>query len=182
MDVFCNLNAFKKSVLYSTKCFHVLVDSKPLCEGHLLIIPKEHRSCFQNLTEVEKQEYKILYKLVKTFLINLYNAVVIFEHGGVAQTVLHAHMHFLPTNVSIREEIVKYAKKMKLVTVPYLFYEYNNKPEYYKVQKSISPGFLHQTYRFALPPHSLGSQSGVQKIKRAWNIYLKTRPVISLAK
>jgi diadenosine tetraphosphate (Ap4A) HIT family hydrolase len=83
-------------VLDETELFHVVCDAHPLIEGHILVIPKAHRSCIGEFTPEEFAEFETLYKKVSDFVQANYGPVAIFEHGKFGQTVYHSHIHFLP--------------------------------------------------------------------------------------
>lgn len=93
----CNPQSFAlKHLLLDSSHFRVVCDVHPLTEGHILIIPKEHIPCIGACFEATFRELEKLYDKVVDFQKVTYGKHVIFEHGVVGQTVLHAHVHFLP--------------------------------------------------------------------------------------
>ena len=85
-----------KFLLKETNNFRVVCDAHPLCEGHILIIPKLHLSSIAQYDDVTYQEFKPLYDQVASFVKETYGPVASFEHGKFGQTVFHSHVHFLP--------------------------------------------------------------------------------------
>ncbi len=88
-------NAFA-DLLDETENFRIVCDHHSLCEGHILIIPKEHLSCIGAYSEKQFDEFVELYELVSAFLKKEYGSVSSFEHGNIGQTVFHSHVHLLP--------------------------------------------------------------------------------------
>jgi len=91
--------------LYSDDLFLTVCDVHPLTEGHILLITKKHVLAMGALSNSAFARYQKLYKKIKTFIMNNYGQVGIFEHGVSGQTVPHAHTHFLPFNHSTEEII-----------------------------------------------------------------------------
>lgn len=127
-----------KHKLKQTKEFNIVCDVHPLCEGHILIIPKEHISCIGAYSESLFKEFESLYSDVSDFMNKTYGPFAVFEHGIIGQTVFHSHVHFLPfqgsfidvipegedklEKISKLEEIKEYYKKLG----KYLFISINN--------------------------------------------------------
>jgi len=151
MDIFCQIKEkLKNQIIDESKNFYLLHDGFPLMEGHLLLIPKKHFDCYLGLDKNLIEEFNLLKKKVIDFLTNYYQKPVIFEHGVVGQTVFHAHLHFLPTDILIKKQIEKVAKATKIPKIPYLYYEVNDKKIYYQPTKKIIPGFFHYYYALLL--------------------------------
>ena len=177
MDIFCQIKEkFDNQIIHETSNFYVFHDGFPLLEGHLLIIPKKHILCFLELEKDNglKQEYLKLKNKVKEFLKDNYIDPVFFEHGKIAQTILHAHLHALPTKVSLKNELDKIGSVMKNPKIPYLFYEENNKSYFYQVNKNIDDGFLHYKYAEKLNRPKYGKSRAMNlnnwllKVKENW--------------
>jgi len=93
----CDRQSFAlKHPLTETEHFVVVCDAHPLCEGHILIIPKRHISCAGAFTKEILSEYIPLYERVSDFLKRTYGSCASFEHGIIGQTVYHAHVHLAP--------------------------------------------------------------------------------------
>jgi len=111
-------------------------------EGYLLIVSKEHYSSFACLPATMLEEQTTLIAAVKTRLQDVYGKQVIcFEHGSafcdvsMGGCVDHAHMHLLPYDCSLTEEILPYALKYRQIhsfselwplgnnNMPYLYWQ-----------------------------------------------------------
>ncbi|OGY24906.1 MAG: hypothetical protein A2Y57_01150 [Candidatus Woykebacteria bacterium RBG_13_40_7b] len=85
-----------KHPLEETAHFWVNCEVNPLCEGHILIIPKKHFSCVADYPQAVYKEFVKLYSKFSNFLAKEYNSISTFEHGKVSQTVFHSHTHLIP--------------------------------------------------------------------------------------
>jgi diadenosine tetraphosphate (Ap4A) HIT family hydrolase len=95
----CNPKSFAlKHPLLKTHHFWIVCDVHPLTEGHILIIPKKHLSCIGDYPEDLFKEFIKLYSQCSEFIKKEYGSVASFEHGRIAQTVFHSHVHLLPLN------------------------------------------------------------------------------------
>ncbi|MEX2409892.1 MAG: HIT family protein, partial [Candidatus Paceibacterota bacterium] len=91
--------------LYQSKHFFIVPDKYPVSEGHLLIISKQNRLDFFELTEEEKKELPeqitVAKTLIKKTLIKKtlkptgYN-IGINCGASAGQTVFHFHCHVIP--------------------------------------------------------------------------------------
>lgn len=182
MDIFCQAQTkLAAQIIHHTDHFLVLHDGFPLAEGHLFMIPKKHYSCMAEVYENEdlKQEAKQLCRRLINFLTQYYTDPVLFEHGNLAQTIIHAHLHFLPTRVSLIKELNRF-HRIPVPTKPYayLYYEENSKPGYYVPSEPIANGFLHSTYAGLLgrPAHGPDRQKEfiqwLVSVKANWRKFL----------
>lgn len=170
MDIFCQKERFAPFIIDESRYLYLLHDAYPLMEGHLLIVPKQHRSCFAELSAHEVSEFDIYRQNVHDFHLSRYGASVQFEHGGVAQTVPHAHMHFLPTNASVQSMLEKNTKKIPTRKVPYLYFGYMDIESYYEVTKPLQPGYIHALYKTHLPHYSQDPVEASNIVRRAWRM------------
>jgi len=154
--------------------FFILPDLHPIIDGHLLLVPKAHFSSFSNVRadHESKKEADYLTELIKEFLIKTFNKpVVIFEHGGIAQTVPHAHLHFLPTDLSILDDISQVAVPTTFSpNSSYLFYEEKNQPQYFSPIAKIPVGFLQD--RFISKRDKAPSQPDFEQYKDGWQQFI----------
>ena len=65
-------------------------------EGHILVIPKQHYSCYGALPAELDEELFAVKREMQQFFAHAYAPVVFWEHGIFRQTVFHAHMHCFP--------------------------------------------------------------------------------------
>jgi diadenosine tetraphosphate (Ap4A) HIT family hydrolase len=83
-----------------TSLTRVLLNYRPLAEGHTLILPKRHVSRLEELTPEESQDIFTTVKKVQNVFKKVYGAddyVLIVQNGANAgQTVFHVHFHMIP--------------------------------------------------------------------------------------
>ncbi|PIY69049.1 hypothetical protein COY90_02740 [Candidatus Roizmanbacteria bacterium CG_4_10_14_0_8_um_filter_39_9] len=176
MDIFCQAETVLKDVIiHRTDNFFVVHDGFPLVEGHLFLIPKFHQDCFLNMHKKYLREYEALIKMIVAFLRDQYQDPVLFEHGIIAQTIPHAHLHFLPTSKSILNVIKQVAIPMRKPKTPYLLYGKQGKITYYNVVNQIEPGFLHKTFAETLrrpiiaKERAIDAKKWMKNVKDKWD-------------
>lgn len=65
--------------------------------GYTLVVPKEHVKCLGAMSQTEARIFAGTVRRVEEAIEKEYALpVLMFEHGIVGQTVLHAHLHLLP--------------------------------------------------------------------------------------
>lgn len=84
------------NVLKETSSFLIAADHAPLLEGHLLVIPKQHYSCYGAVPAELDGELAGVKREMEQFFARYYAPVVFWEHGVFRQTVFHAHLHCFP--------------------------------------------------------------------------------------
>ena len=92
---FCNQQEITH-VLKETPHFLLAADHAPLVEGHILIIPKSHYTCYGDVPAAFDEELLALKSEVRQFFARYYAPPVFWEHGIFRQTVFHAHLHCFP--------------------------------------------------------------------------------------
>ncbi|HKV57078.1 MAG TPA: HIT family protein [Ktedonobacteraceae bacterium] len=92
---FCNHNEITH-ILKETPHFLLAADHAPLVEGHILIIPKSHYTCYGDVPGTLDDELFALKSEVQRFFTRFYAPPVFWEHGIFRQTVFHAHLHCFP--------------------------------------------------------------------------------------
>jgi diadenosine tetraphosphate (Ap4A) HIT family hydrolase len=93
---FCQRRDLVNYILKETAHFRIVTDHAPLLEGHLLIIPRSHYTCYGDVPETLDTELFALKQEVQQFFLQYYAAPVFWEHGIYHQTVFHAHLHCFP--------------------------------------------------------------------------------------
>lgn len=83
-------------ILKETPDFILAADHAPLLEGHLLIIPKRHYTCYGDAPAELDAELFAMKREVQQFCSRFYQPPVFWEHGIFRQTVFHAHLHCFP--------------------------------------------------------------------------------------
>ena len=78
----------------------MIYDEFPVSEGHILVISKEHRETYSDLSELEKNDLTQAIDLAKKIIISKYNVIdfnVGFNEGvDAGQTIFHFHCHVIP--------------------------------------------------------------------------------------
>lgn len=97
-------------VFYLRKNVYGLVNSKPLCEGHLLIVPRQKVERLSNLTEVETLDLWHTVKEVascveKRFTIS--PQIIVKDGETAGQTIKHAHVEIIPLKTGSIQEAMK---------------------------------------------------------------------------
>ncbi len=92
---FCNHQEITH-ILKETPHFLLAADHAPLVEGHILIIPKSHYTCYGDVPGALDEELLTLKSEVRQFFARYYASPVFWEHGIFRQTVFHAHLHCFP--------------------------------------------------------------------------------------
>ena len=87
-------------ILKETPNFLLAADHAPLVEGHILIIPKQHFTCYGEVPAKLDDELFSMKQEVQQFFTNYYASTVFWEHGIFKQTVFHAHLHCFPWGIS----------------------------------------------------------------------------------
>ena len=83
-------------ILKETPNFLLAADHAPLVEGHILIIPKQHFTCYGEVPSRLDEELFSMKQEVQRFFAQYYAPAVFWEHGIFKQTVFHAHLHCFP--------------------------------------------------------------------------------------
>jgi diadenosine tetraphosphate (Ap4A) HIT family hydrolase len=92
---FCNHKEITH-ILKETPRFLLAADYAPLVEGHILLIPKSHYTCYGDVPDNLDEELFALKCEVQQFFTRFYALPVFWEHGIFRQTVFHAHLHCFP--------------------------------------------------------------------------------------
>lgn len=97
--VFCE-GIEKERVLFETTQWIAIYDKYPVSKGHVLLIPKEHRETFFDLSSSLLESLKFRINDVKNILDAKFHpsgyniGVNCGEAAG--QTVMHCHIHIIP--------------------------------------------------------------------------------------
>lgn len=105
----------KNRIIAETENFVVLPTTGGFVENYQLIIPKKHINCFGELSNDELKEMKSIIEWQKKINKNYFKSKTsMFEHGALhphnesGKSIVHAHMHIFPNNISLLNEISKY--------------------------------------------------------------------------
>lgn len=78
------------------KNFFIKVGFGLVTPGHVIQISKQHLSCFGELPDNLIAEYNELKNLTIEKITSKFFTPFLFESGVLAQSVHHAHVHFIP--------------------------------------------------------------------------------------
>jgi diadenosine tetraphosphate (Ap4A) HIT family hydrolase/8-oxo-dGTP pyrophosphatase MutT (NUDIX family) len=92
----CQEAALAPAILAETAHFTVLCHPAPLAPGHLLIVPRVHRSCLALLPGCWRDELHALQRRLGSFLAEAYGPAVFVEQRRRDPRRAHAHLHALP--------------------------------------------------------------------------------------
>lgn len=96
--IFCEKS--NNEVLFENEFAKAFYDNFPVNKGHILIVPKDHKENFFDLTDLEKSAINGLLTRSKLYLEKRYNAEgfnIGWNCGKIAgQTIFHAHCHLIP--------------------------------------------------------------------------------------
>jgi diadenosine tetraphosphate (Ap4A) HIT family hydrolase len=93
---FCQRGFITDQILKETPAFRIIADHAPLVPGHLLIVPRNHYTCYGGVPAALDDELFALKQEVQRFFLRYYEPTVFWEHGIFHQTVFHAHLHCFP--------------------------------------------------------------------------------------
>ena len=103
--MFCS-EEVKSRILMEQGTVYVIEDLYPVTHGHLLIIPYRHTLDYFTMTDAERLDAQQVLLALKEQITRYDSTVKGFNIGincGVAagQSVLHAHIHFIPRREGI---------------------------------------------------------------------------------
>jgi diadenosine tetraphosphate (Ap4A) HIT family hydrolase len=109
---FCNARIDSR-ILHETNRFVVMADISPLMPGHVMIVPKDHILCYGAVEDSARDEFSGVVNATRTILKEHYGPSVMLEHGTsslapVADHVTHAHLHFVPADIDIRDSLTNF--------------------------------------------------------------------------
>ncbi len=102
--VFCNL-ANDKNILEETDNFYVKVGIGIITAGHVMIIPKKHYKAFGEINLNIVDEYLNLKEKVFNLISTIFSEPFLIEYGNFAQSIHHAHIHFIPKSNHIYKNV-----------------------------------------------------------------------------
>ncbi len=137
----------QKNVVFESDNFFVVPSLGQIVEGYLLVCSKEHfigigHFPIKLLNELEQVQTRVKKALVKN-----YTKPIFFEHGPVTSNkkggccIEHAHLHAVPVDIDILDEITKNFKAKKIKgfralikqvkkSTPYFYYENRQEEKY----------------------------------------------------
>ena len=96
--VFCNIDKIRHDILFDSDNFFIKVGVGILAPGHVMIVSKQHLSCFGELPKELIEEFSLIKEVAFEKIKSNFSEPIIYEHGIYGQSVKHAHLHFIPAN------------------------------------------------------------------------------------
>lgn len=98
--IFCKIanKEMESNFVYEDDTVMVIMDISPICDGHLLVIPKNHYdTVFDVPSEVLNHMYEVANKITHKVMDKLKEpgATIAFNYGA-KQAIKHVHMHIMP--------------------------------------------------------------------------------------
>ena len=94
---FCNEDTIKDGLLDETENFYYRVAAKgAIAPGHVLLISKDHFSCFGEMPSILYKEYSVAVYRIKNEIKKNFSTAICVELGVHGQSIPHAHTHFFP--------------------------------------------------------------------------------------
>jgi diadenosine tetraphosphate (Ap4A) HIT family hydrolase len=132
---FCNRE--KESILYESENFYVTPTLGGFVEGYLLICTKEHFIGLNQLPEELFQELDEVKEKVREILSEIYTEPVFFEHGVIDEIrkggccIDHAHLHAIPIDFDIFDDIARNIEARKIDEIKKLIEQRQRKMQYF---------------------------------------------------
>ena len=98
--IFCEIA--KKNIpskcIYEDEIITAIMDINPICDGHIMIIPKDHyETVFDVPKDILNHMYDVAQKLTPVFMKALNEDGMTFSiNYGSKQEIKHLHLHLLP--------------------------------------------------------------------------------------
>jgi len=94
---FCDVMLMKGQIIHVLPYWFVINNNKPLCDGHLLLIPRRHVRGLEDIGWMEWFFYKVGVLWCISFLKNKRKKDAFsFINAPSGQSVFHFHHHFVP--------------------------------------------------------------------------------------
>jgi len=95
--VFCNIKQIKSEILLESDNFYLKIPIGLFTPGHILLISKDHLSCFGNLPLKHINEFGNFKKKAVDLITNKFSKPFLCEQGIHGQSIEHAHIHIIPS-------------------------------------------------------------------------------------
>lgn len=94
--IFCRREEIKQDILFESDNFFVKVGFGLVAPGHVMLVTKEHYSCFADIPDNLLEEAKKMLERINLVNMKNFGDSFIWEAGAIGQSVFHAHMHIIP--------------------------------------------------------------------------------------
>lgn len=117
--LFCNSEIIQQGLLGETEHFYLRASMQgAMAPGHVMLISKEHLSCFGAMDEKLDTEYTETLEKLRKVVEQHFGETYIIEQGIYGQSVPHAHIHVVPLVSSWYDFSPQPHKKMLLDYLP----------------------------------------------------------------
>lgn len=113
----------KSRIIAETSNFVVFPTTGGFVENYQLIVPKNHINCFGQLSKEQLVELKDIILWQKEINKKYFGSnSSMFEHGALypnnesGKSIVHAHLHIFPNNISLLNEIKKYKFNIQTIS------------------------------------------------------------------
>jgi diadenosine tetraphosphate (Ap4A) HIT family hydrolase len=141
------------------KNFNIVIDPFPLCEGHVMIISKEHFGCIGEMPAAMIDECHEIAGIISSFLIKNYDDFISFEHGRAGICIergipcSHMHLHFLPAKVDVTDVLSKLFNQVKIENLKHIPKHFHSFGEYLYYHSHSKGCYLYLLNSQSIPPH-----------------------------
>lgn len=108
--IFCKIinGDIPSKTVYEDDIVKVFLDINPIHNGHMLIVPKQHREDFIELKDEELIYIKNIAKKMMELVFDKLddNGMKLVANYGTFQEVKHFHLHLVPANTDRKDEII----------------------------------------------------------------------------
>ncbi|MBQ5317908.1 MAG: HIT family protein [Oscillospiraceae bacterium] len=122
MCIFCDIakHTLDANIVYEDDLITAFLDSNPINEGHILIVPKEHYLDIDEIPEEITSHITFIAKKIVTALKNIYrpDGYSIMQNGGIFNDIGHFHLHIFPRysddgfDWTVNKKEAEYSKKV----------------------------------------------------------------------
>ena len=96
--IFCNKERLNPIIVYEDELVLAFMDTDPINEGHILLIPKEHCIDVDEIPDEVLTHLMLISKRIVTALKDIYkpDGYSIMQNGGEFNDIGHYHLHIFP--------------------------------------------------------------------------------------
>lgn len=179
--LFCSPN--EGITIHETNQFRVILDPFPILQGHILISSKAHYGSAGEIPGEMHAELISLKDHLKTSLEAYSGSCIFYEHGragcclSTSQTDFqceHFHLHCLPTDISIQQNLKKRFKCVPMVHYSQIMQLFFEQGDYLYFEESDGSMFFYPTEGKSVESHLLRSlicQTLGNPERSDWHLY-----------
>lgn len=147
-------------IVAKLKNFNIVIDPYPLCEGHVMVISKEHFGCVGEMPAGLIGECHEISNVLSSFFIERYYDVLSFEHGRAGICIergipcSHMHLHFLPAKVDVSGMLSRLFSAVDVEDLRHIPRHFHSFGEYIYYHNHLAKGrYLYLLNSQSIPPH-----------------------------